>query len=129
LTAEYDVFADLLRAFEAADADAALALCTDDVVFEFPFLKVVVDRSDFAPIMATMTRLQGLRFSNLRLEPLATAGACIATYSGEATVPASGQIYRQIYINRFEVRDGRISRFTEHFDTVAYRAAFARSAA
>jgi ketosteroid isomerase-like protein len=124
----YDVFAALLRAFEAADAGAALGLCTHDVVFEFPFLHVAFGRSDFTPVVDTMSRLQGLQFTDLRIEPLAAAGAYLATYSGTATVSATGRSYNQCYINRFEIEDGLVKRFAEHFDTAVYRGAFARSA-
>jgi ketosteroid isomerase-like protein len=115
----------LLRAFGSGDPGQVLDRCTPDVVFEMPFLGLEVERPDFLRIIhGTTRRMEGLKFTDLVVEALSTPHAYLARYRGSATV--SGRDYRQRYITRFEVRDGLVSRFAEHFDTAAMKAVFAR---
>lgn len=113
----------LLRAFESGDSDQVLDRCTPDVVFEMPFLGLAVERPDFLRVIYRTTKhMQGLKFTDLVVEALSTPDAYLARYRGTAAV--HGRDYRQTYITRFEVRDGLIARFTEHFDTAALKAVF-----
>jgi ketosteroid isomerase-like protein len=123
--AGFKVMDALLRAFESGDADQVLDLCTPDVVFEMPFLGLEIRRPDFMRIIyATTKRLEGLTFTDLVVEALAEPGVYLARYRGSAIV--SGRDYRQRYITRFEVTDGLVSRYAEHFDTAMLKAVFAR---
>lgn len=117
----------LLRAFERHDDDGVLAICHEDVSFEFPFINVVADRRRYGAVLGrTMRNMDNLRFADIDVQALAEPGEFVATYSSTATIAVTGAPYRQQYITRFTLRDDRISRFVEYFNTAVFMAAMAR---
>jgi len=114
----------ILAAFEAHDADRLLALCTSDVVFEFPFLSLTVAPDDLdRKVMRTLALMNDLAFSDVTVEPLARPGWHLARYRAQATISTTGKDYRQTYITLVGVDDGRVTHFVEHFNTAAFMAA------
>lgn len=114
----------VLAAFVAKDADQLLALCTPDVVFEFPFLGLTVSPADLdRKVMRTLAVMDGLGFFDLTVEPLARPGWHLARYRAEATVATTGKNYQQTYITLVGTRDGLVTHFVEHFNTAAFMAA------
>lgn len=114
----------ILAAFEAKDSDRLLALCTPDVVFEFPFLGLTVAPADLdRKIMRTLALMDDLAFSDLTVEAMARPGWHLARYRAQATVSTTGKDYRQTYITVVGSRDGKVTHFQEHFNTAAFMAA------
>lgn len=114
----------ILAAFEAHDADRLLALCTSDVVFEFPFLGLTVAPDDLdRKVMRTLALMNDLAFSDVTVEPLARPGWHLARYRAQATISTTGKDYRQTYITLVGVDDGQVTHFVEHFNTAAFMAA------
>ncbi|XVQ06402.1 nuclear transport factor 2 family protein [Spirillospora sp. CA-255316] len=114
----------ILSAFEAKDSERLLALCTPDVIFEFPFLglRVAPDELD-RKVMSTLALMNDLTFSDITVEAMARSGWHLARYRGQATVSTTGKQYRQTYITLVGSRDGRMTHFLEHFDTATFMAA------
>lgn len=114
----------VLSAFEAKDSETLLALCTPDVVFEFPFvgLRVAPDELD-KKVMSTLQLMDGLTFSDITVEAMARPGWHLARYRGQATVSTTGKAYRQTYITLVGSDAGRLAHFIEHFDTATFMAA------
>lgn len=114
----------ILAAFEAKDSTRLLALCTPDVIFEFPFLGLTVAPADLdRKIMRTLALMDGLAFSDITVEAMARPGWHLARYRAQATVSTTGKDYRQTYITLVGSHDGRVTHFLEHFNTAAFMAA------
>lgn len=114
----------ILAAFEAKDSARLLALCTPDVIFEFPFLGLTVAPADLdRKIMRTLALMDGLAFSDITVEAMARPGWHLARYRAQATVSTTGKDYRQTYITLVGSHDGRVTHFLEHFNTAAFMAA------
>lgn len=123
-----EIAARLLRAFESCEAEQVLALCTPDVVFELPFLGIRVDRDSFErKILRTLKVMEGLSFSDLRVDRLEQPGWCLAQYTGSARISTTGKDYNQTYITVIGTRHGLVTNFAEHFDTTSFSEAFTHS--
>lgn len=125
--ADQGLVESVLAAFESRDTDRLLSLCTPDVVFEFPFLGLVVAADELEQkVMSTLAVMKDLTFSELTVEAMARPGWHLARYRGRATISTTGKPYRQTYITLVGSRDGRLTHFLEHFDTATFMAAMRR---
>ena len=61
-----------------------------------------------------------LGFHDIDIQPLAEEGEYVAKYRWDCTMLPTGAPYRNAYIGRFTVRDGRIAEFAEYFDPVVF---------
>lgn len=121
---------DLVRAYTDAlnawDIETMGSLSTDDVVFELPFRPPTFERETVGKA-AYMEVLEQARdhmiegsenLHDLELDTLASdPDTVIATYKSDMTL-RSGVEYANEYISRFRIRDGKIARFTEYYDSI-----------
>ena len=62
--------------------------------------------------------VEGFRFSDLRLYPLADADGLFAEVRGEGTIRATGRLYQQDYVVLVRTKGGKIVFLREYFDPV-----------
>jgi ketosteroid isomerase-like protein len=63
--------------------------------------------------------MEPMRFADYRIDALeGRPGEWVAEYTSDTTVIPTGRPYRNTYISRFSIRDGRIVRLAEFFDPV-----------
>jgi ketosteroid isomerase-like protein len=116
------------RTLQASDLDAFGALWADDAVWWAPITaqggpgETVGRDAIVAMLRGALTLFTSLHF-DWDLEPMLDPHQVLANWSLEHDFAAGGS-----YVNRgvalFHVRGGRIVRFAEHFDTIAWEAAF-----
>ncbi len=112
------------EAFNRGDADAMLALLTDDVIHEPSQGAVRQGKAAFADFLAHMNRC----YSEQVIAPVFLMSADGARGGAEFMLegryqetdgdlpPATGQTYRLRVGAFFEVRDGRIARVSNHYN-------------
>lgn len=115
-----EVFRQAMAALQSGDVLALLKVCTDDVVFEFPFAppgrpgkvegKQAVSEY-LAPLLALAT------FDQLDLETHQTVDADVAVIEMTAAgrVKDTGESYTRLYIVVLTVRDGLIKRYRDYW--------------
>lgn len=112
------------EAFNRGDADAMLALLTDDVVHE-PSQGVVREgKAAFADFLAHMNRCYSERVIDPVFLENADRSRCAAEFMLEGRYletdsdlpPATGQSYRLRVGAFFEIREGRIARVSNHYN-------------
>jgi uncharacterized protein len=59
-----------------------------------------------------------LNFSGYRIQATETPGEYVAEYTSDASMRATGASYRNTYITKVTVTDGRIAELTEFFDPI-----------
>jgi ketosteroid isomerase-like protein len=116
------------RALQAKDIDAFAALWTDDAVWWAP-ITVEGGPGEIVGRDAIMANLRGAFevFGDVQftweVEPLLDPRHALATWTLDIELLTGGR-----YINRgvaiFRLRGERIAHFAEHFDTIAWQAAF-----
>jgi ketosteroid isomerase-like protein len=113
-----------------ADRDwAGLAAAFDaDAVFDLPYIGEAFRGRDeiVARMRPSLERMDGLRFFDFDIQPLAAPGRYVAEFRGSAVVNTTGLAYDQRYIALFEVRDGRVVRFREYMDPLVLGLALRR---
>lgn len=116
-----------LDAVAALDLDALAATLHEDVVMDLPFApEGIPQRVEGKPdVTAFFDGMPGmitpLNFHDQRVEAIAgRQGEFVAEYVSDAKILATGLPYRNTYIARFSVRDGRIVRFAEYFDPLVF---------
>lgn len=121
---------DLVRAYTDAlnkwDIETMRELSTEDVVFELPFRPPTFER-ETAGRDAYMEVLGQARdhmidgsenLHDMTLDTLASdPDVVIATYKSDMTL-RSGARYANEYISRFVIRDGKVARFVEYYDSI-----------
>lgn len=121
---------ELVRAYTDAlnswDIEKMGQLSTDDVVFELPFRPPTFERETVgkAAYMEVLAQARdhmidgSENLHDLVLDTLAgDPNTVIATYKSAMKL-RSGVDYNNEYISRFTVRDGKIARFTEYYDSI-----------
>ncbi|MEO9330649.1 nuclear transport factor 2 family protein [Gordonia aurantiaca] len=121
---------ELVRAYTDAlntwDIDKMAELSTDDVVFELPFRPPAFERETVgkAAYMEVLAQARdhmidgSENLHDLELDTLAgNPNIVVATYKSAMKL-RSGVDYHNEYISRFTVRDGKIARFTEYYDSI-----------
>jgi limonene-1,2-epoxide hydrolase len=115
-----DIIRQLMDCQGKYDWDGISNLLTDDAIFEMPFVnerfvgkKLIIDR--WRP---SLERMNGVKFYDIIIKPMADIGWYMATFRNTCTVRSTGMEYDQMYINIFHVKDGKIAYFAEYFDTL-----------
>jgi uncharacterized protein len=116
----------LINVIATRDSAAIWSMVADNGVIEFPFVNLrFTDEASFdATIGQSLAALDGLRFTDVRFVALADPNAVIAKYRGHATVSFTGKPYEQTYITEAHVRHGKITSYSEYYDTAVLLEAF-----
>jgi ketosteroid isomerase-like protein len=119
------------RFIAAINADwdiAAIAdLVSDDFQFVIPFAPVwfpvrydgkaaALEFLDSVREIMEPENLHDLSIDTLAGDP----NEVVAAYQSDTRMKATGLPYRNSYVGRFTIRDGKISRFAEHLDPIRY---------
>jgi uncharacterized protein len=108
------------------DIDALGDLFAEDIVFRLPFAPAPVPRRTegkdaVLEVYAGFPSLVSpLGFHDIRIDALAQDGGFLAEYRSDCTMLPTGAPYRNAYVGRFTVRDGKIAEFAEFFDPVVF---------
>ncbi len=108
------------------DIDALGDLFADDIVFRLPFAPAPVPqrtegKAAVLEVYAGFPSLVSpLGFHDIQIDALAEEGKFVAEYRSDCTMLPTGAPYRNAYIGRFTVRDGKIAEFAEYFDPVVF---------
>ncbi|GAB3319472.1 hypothetical protein GCM10027451_39180 [Geodermatophilus aquaeductus] len=112
-----------LDAVGRLDLQAIEATFADDVELVLPyappgFPKVSQGRSEAMKVYPEGL-MDPMGFSDYRIDALADRpGEFVAEYTSDTRVLTTGRPYRNTYISRFSVHDGRITRLAEFFDPI-----------
>jgi uncharacterized protein len=115
-----------LDALNAWDLDTMRELSTEDVVFEVPFRpdgfeRCTVGREKYIELLRQASEVMIDGSENLHDIEVDTLGSnpneVFAAYKSAMKL-RSGADYRNEYVARFTVRDGRVSRFVEYVDPI-----------
>ncbi|MGQ0659817.1 nuclear transport factor 2 family protein [Sphingosinicella sp.] len=124
--------AELVRRFiEAINDDwniAAMdALVSEDFRFTIPFapdwFQVHCDGKEEALAFLDSVRelMEPENLHDLMIDTLAgDPGEVIAEYKSDTRIRATSLPYHNLYVSRFTVRDGKITRFAEHLDPIRF---------
>jgi ketosteroid isomerase-like protein len=114
-----------IDAINAWDFETKRALLAEDAVFEMPFApegfeRRFVGRDDIIAFVQTIPAIiDAENLHDVRLETYnSDPGEIIAEYRSDMVIKPHGAEYRNEYVSRFTVRDGRIARFAEYFDPI-----------
>jgi len=119
-----DIFQQSLRAMQSGDVESYLALCTDDVVFEFPFAPPgrparVEGREALGRYLAAtaiLSRIEALALSNLEFHQTVNPDVAIAEMTIAGKVKGTGEPYARSYVGVLTVREGRIARYRDYWN-------------
>jgi ketosteroid isomerase-like protein len=123
--ANEDTVRRFLEAINRWDFDTMGELLADDLIFELPFappglVRRIDGGSTFigfvrrVPEVFDEERLQEFRIESYASDP----NELVAEYRSDMNVVATGGKYRNTYVSRFTIRDGKIARFAEYCDPV-----------
>jgi ketosteroid isomerase-like protein len=132
--------AEFLEAMNLGDMGAIETLLAEDAVYELPYApeqllpRAFVGRGAIVAFMATASETlePGTpgepTIRDVRLDVCADdPGEVVAEWRSDVVLKPTGSRYRNRYIGRFTVRDGRISRFVEYHDPITLLLAFGGS--
>lgn len=115
-----------LDALNAWDLDAMRELSTEDIVFEVPFRpdgfeRCTVGRDRYIELLRQASTVMIDGSENLHDIEVDTLGSnpdeVFAAYKSAMKL-RSGADYRNEYVARFTIRDGRVARFVEYVDPI-----------
>jgi ketosteroid isomerase-like protein len=126
--ADIDLIKRLQTAQSSRDWAAMAAAFDDDAVFELPYIGESFRGRDeiVARMRPSLERMNGLRFFDFDIRPMAEAGCYVAEFKGSAVISTTGLPYDQIYIALFRIRDGRVVQFREYMDPLVLGLALQR---
>jgi ketosteroid isomerase-like protein len=114
-----------IAAINAWDFDTKRELLAEDAVFEMPyapegFERRIDGRDDIIAFVETIPAIiDAENLHDVRLETLSSdPGEIVAEYKSDMVIKPHGAAYRNEYVSRFTVRDGRITRFAEYYDPI-----------
>jgi uncharacterized protein len=114
-----------IEAINRSDLDTQRELFADDAVFEMPyapdgFERRFAGRDEIMSFLETVLDLTDAEnLHDVRLETYhSDSGEVIAEFKSDMVMKPTGADYRNEYIARFTVRDGKITRFAEYFDPI-----------
>jgi ketosteroid isomerase-like protein len=116
----------LINVIATRDSAAIWSMFANDGIVEFPFVNLrFTDMASFdAVIGPSLAALDGLTFTDVSFVALADPNAVIAKYRGHATVSFTGKPYEQSYVTEAHVRHGKITSYSEYYDTAVLNEAF-----
>jgi ketosteroid isomerase-like protein len=114
-----------IDAINAWDFDTQSELLAEDAVFEMPyapdgFERRIAGRDEIIAFVETIPAITDAEnLHDVRLETFhSDPGEIVAEYRSDMVIKPTGAVYRNEYICRFTVRDGRVTRFAEYYDPV-----------
>ena len=120
-----DIVRRYIEAINAWDFDTKQTLLAPDVVFEMPFAPDGFQRrfegadEYLAFARQAMDIVGAENLHDVHVETFASdPGEAICFYKGDMTIQASGAPYKNQYVSRFTVREGKITRFAEYYDPI-----------
>src|SRR5437867_2719573 len=120
------LFHTALDAIAAGDLDALSGCLAGDVIFEFPYAagSPVLDKGGAFDVIRFVVRTFATRrFSVDRVFDLTDPDDLVVEYSSQFHSPAAGVRYANRYVAILEFRAGRITRWREYADPVAFQRA------
>jgi uncharacterized protein len=119
------VVRDYVDAINAWDFDALRALADENIVFELPYAPDgfpgrIEGRDNVLDFQRAVTDLvDAENLSELRLETYhSDPGQIVAEYRSDMVLKPMNTPYRNRYVGRFTVRNGKITYFAEFFDPI-----------
>lgn len=121
-----DLVRDYTDALNKWDIETMHDLSTEDIVFELPFRpptfeRETVGRAAYMEVLgqARDHMIEGSEnLHDMSMDTLANdPNVVIATYKSDMTL-RSGVRYANEYIARFVLRDGKVARFVEYYDSI-----------
>jgi ketosteroid isomerase-like protein len=114
-----------IDAINGWDFETMRELLAEDAVFEMPFApdgfeRKLVGRENILAFVTTVPdfidaeNLHDVRLQTYHADP----GEVVAEYKSDMVLKPTGLEYRNEYVSRFTVRDGRITRFAEYYDPI-----------
>lgn len=114
-----------IDAINRRDVDTKRALLAEDAVFEMPYAPDGFERRitgrdsiiafvETVPSIIDAENLHDVRVESYHSDP----GEIVAEYRSDTVIKPTNAEYRNEYIGRFTVRDGRITRFAEYYDPI-----------
>ena len=106
-----DIVRQYIDAINVWDFDAKRRLLAQDAVFEMPyapegFERKIVGRDAIIAFVETVPSIiDAENLHDVRLET-------------DMVIKPTNAEYRNVYVSRFTVRDGKITRFAEHYDPI-----------
>lgn len=123
MTTAVEVFNKVAQlSMESQDSAAMVDLCTDDVVFEFPFappgrparVEGKGALTKYLKALSRQIRLEGV--SNLEVHETAKPDVAIIEMTMTGTVAATGEPMEQSYISVLTSRDGLIAHYRDYWN-------------
>lgn len=123
MTTAVEVFGKVAQAsMESKDSAAMVDLCTDDVVFEFPFappgrptrVEGKEALTKYLRALSRQVRLEGVR--NLEVHETVKPEVAIIEMTMTGTVVATGESMEQSYISVLTSRDGLIAHYRDYWN-------------
>ena len=107
------------------DFDTQRELLAEDAVFEMPYAPEGFERRftgrdeiiafvETIPAIIDAENLHDVRLETYHSDP----GEVVAEYRSDMVIKPTGAKYRNEYVSRFTVREGRITRFAEYYDPI-----------
>lgn len=125
-----DVVERYLQIMNELDIAALADLLTDDVVVRLPYAPDPIPRTTEGKqnVLALYSGFPSLisppGFHDIDIQELSGAAGgvteFVAEYRSDCTMLPTGMAYRNGYIGRFTVRDGKLAAFAEFFDPLVF---------
>jgi ketosteroid isomerase-like protein len=107
------------------DFDTKRELLAEHAVFEMPYAPEGFERKitgrdniiafvETVPAIIDAENLHDVHLETYHSDP----GEIVAEYKSDMVIKPSGAEYRNDYVSRFTVRDGKIERFAEYYDPI-----------
>ena len=117
-----EVFQEALHALQSGDVQAWLNLCTDDVIFEFPFAppgrpsRVEGKRALDEYLAAVPSRVEFDQLSDLETHQTVNPDVAIFEMTATGRVKDTDEPYEMSYVVVLTVRDGRIAHYRDYWN-------------
>ncbi|RUW31237.1 MULTISPECIES: nuclear transport factor 2 family protein [unclassified Mesorhizobium] len=140
MTTNHDLFPSLSALLRQAlgdvlapDARTFLDMCTDDILFEFPFtppggtsrLDGKAALEAYLPTVATLITIESMALGRVLVSAQSDAAAIEFSCKGYAN--QTGARYDQDYVSMLDLKDGRIARYRDSWNPLVVLAASAGS--
>jgi len=114
-----------IDAINAWDFDTMRELLAEDAVFEMPYAPEGFERRitgrdailafvETVPAIIDAENLHDVRLATYHSDP----GEIVAEYRSDMVIKPTNSEYRNEYVSRFTLRDGRVTRFAEYYDPI-----------
>jgi uncharacterized protein len=114
-----------IDAINRSDLDTQRELFAEDAVFEMPyapdgFERRFAGRDEIMAFLETVLELTDAEnLHEIRLETChSDPGEVIAEFKSDMIMKPTGAAYRNEYLARFTIREGKVTRFVEYFDPI-----------